>query len=59
MKNSDREKVKKFVDLPNIGEAMAADLQLIGIDHPKKLIGKDPLILPRWKNRRIVLSIIS
>ena len=24
---------------------MAADLQLIGIDHPKKLIGKDPFEL--------------
>ena len=45
MKNPDRETVKKLVDLPNIGEAIANDLQLIGIDHPKKLIGKDPFIL--------------
>jgi hypothetical protein len=45
MKNPDREKVKKVIDLPNIGKVMADGLQLIGIDHPKKLIGKDPFIL--------------
>jgi hypothetical protein len=45
MKNPDRRKVKKLVDLPNIGKVMAADLQLIGIDHPRKLIGKDPFSL--------------
>ena len=37
--------MQKLVDLPNIGKAMAKDLQLIGIDHPKKLIGKDPFSL--------------
>jgi hypothetical protein len=41
MKNPDRKTVSQLVALPNIGKAMAADLQLIGIDHPKKLIGKD------------------
>ena len=41
MKNPDRDKVKKLVDLPNIGEAIANYLQLIGVDHPKKLIGKE------------------
>lgn len=30
---------------PNIGKAMADDLLLIGIDHPKKLIGKEPFEL--------------
>lgn len=41
MKNLDREEVSRLVDLPNLGKAIAGDLQLIGIDHPKKLIGKD------------------
>jgi hypothetical protein len=45
MKNPDRENVKKLVDLPNIGDAIAKDLQYIGIDHPEKLIGKDPFVL--------------
>ena len=30
MKNTDREIVARFVDLPNIGKAIAVDLQLIG-----------------------------
>jgi hypothetical protein len=41
MKNPDRETVSRLDELPNIGKAMARDLQLIGIDHPQKLIGKD------------------
>lgn len=45
MKNPDRETVSELTELPNIGKAMAADLRLIGIDHPKKLIGKDPFTL--------------
>lgn len=45
MKTPDREKVSRLVDLPNIGKAMANDLQMIGIDHPGKLIGKDPFDL--------------
>jgi hypothetical protein len=45
MKNPDRKTVSRLEDLPNIGKAMADDLRLIGIDHPKKLIGKDPLKL--------------
>ena len=45
MKNPDREIVSRLVDLPNIGKAMAGHLQLIGIDHPKKLIGKEPFEL--------------
>ena len=42
MKNPDREKVSRLEDLPNIGEAAAADLYLIGVHHPKDLIGKEP-----------------
>jgi hypothetical protein len=45
MKNPDRETVSRLEELPNIGKAMAADLRLIGIDHPVKLIGKDPFEL--------------
>ena len=42
MKNPDRKTVSRLADLPNIGKAIAKDLQSIGIDHPRKLIGKDP-----------------
>lgn len=41
MKNPDRETVSQLIELPNIGKAIAADLQLIGIVHPKQLIGKE------------------
>lgn len=42
MKNPDRETVSKLDELPNIGKKIGADLESIGIDHPKKLIGKNP-----------------
>jgi hypothetical protein len=45
MKNPDRETVSRLIDLPNIGQAIAHDLRSIGIDHPRKLIGKDPFLL--------------
>ncbi|MDY6863238.1 MAG: helix-hairpin-helix domain-containing protein [Thermodesulfobacteriota bacterium] len=45
MKNPDRKTVSRLDELPNIGKAMAEDLHLIGIDHPKKLIGKEPFEL--------------
>jgi hypothetical protein len=45
MKSPDRETVSELTELPNIGKAMAADLHLIGIDHPQELIGKDPFAL--------------
>jgi hypothetical protein len=45
MKNPDRETISQLVELPNIGKTMAIALQSIGIDHPKKLIGKDPFEL--------------
>lgn len=31
--------------LPNIGPSLAADLRLIGIEHPAELRGKDPFLL--------------
>jgi hypothetical protein len=45
MKNPDRETVSRLDELPNIGRVMAHDLQLIGIDHPRKLIGREPFEL--------------
>jgi hypothetical protein len=47
MKNPDRTTVSKLEELPNIGRAMAADLRSIDIDHPQKLIGKNPFRLHR------------
>ncbi len=41
MKNPNRHTVAKLTDLPNIGEAIAGDLRLVGIQHPQELIGKD------------------
>ncbi len=45
MKCPDRETVSRLEELPNIGKAMANSLRLVGIDDPKKLIGKEPLEL--------------
>ncbi len=38
MKKPDRNRVSRLDELPNIGKAIAADLHLIGIDHPEKLM---------------------
>ena len=32
-------------ELPNIGKSIADKLRLIGIDHPRKLLGKEPFAL--------------
>ena len=45
MKNPDRTTVSHLEELPNIGEAMAGDLRLVGIDRPKELIGQNPFEL--------------
>lgn len=37
-----REDVMLLTHLPNIGKSLAGDLQLIGIDCPAKLHGRDP-----------------
>lgn len=47
MKKPDRHTVSRLEDLPNIGNAIAGDLRLIGIDTPKQLVGKDPFELYR------------
>lgn len=36
---------KALEQLPNIGPSLAADLRLIGIQHPKELRGKDAFVL--------------
>lgn len=41
MKNPNRKTVSQLEQLPNIGKAMAKDLHLLEIHHPKQLIGKD------------------
>ena len=45
MKNLARETVTKLTDLPNIGNKMATDLRIIGIEKPEDLVGKDPFIM--------------
>jgi hypothetical protein len=43
--NDRRDRLSKLTDLPNVGSAMARDLELIGIESPSQLVGKDPLEL--------------
>jgi hypothetical protein len=38
---------ERLEQLPNIGPAMAEDLRLIGIQHPRDLQGKEPFALYR------------
>jgi hypothetical protein len=38
-----RQRVKLLTDLPNVGPACAKDLELLGINSPSDLHGKDPL----------------
>ena len=45
MKNPDRNTISRLDALPNIGKAIAKDLELIGIEHPQKLVGKNPFVL--------------
>lgn len=45
MKNPDRSTVSRLKDLPNVGPATEGDLHLLGIDHSKKLIGKNAYAL--------------
>ena len=43
----ERQRVKLLTDLPNVGPACAKDLQLLGINSPIDLRGKDPLEMYR------------
>jgi hypothetical protein len=38
----ERSRVRRLTDLPNIGEAGAKDLRIIGIRVPDQLVGKSP-----------------
>ncbi|WP_215777843.1 helix-hairpin-helix domain-containing protein [Paludibacterium sp. B53371] len=40
-----RQQLRHLTDLPNIGPAMARDLQLLGVHAPGELAGQDPLAL--------------
>ena len=40
-----REQVVNLIDLPNIGQAMAQDLRLLGITHPDDLRDQDPCVI--------------
>ena len=41
----DRSRLVALTDLPNIGEASAKDLQLLGIHQPSQLVGRCPFEL--------------
>lgn len=38
----ERSRVRQLTDLPNVGKACAADLQLLGIHEPGQLVGRSP-----------------
>ncbi|MFN3704203.1 helix-hairpin-helix domain-containing protein [Thermomonas sp.] len=40
-----RNAVRTLADLPNVGPATAADLRLLGVEHPGQLVGRDPVQL--------------
>lgn len=42
MKARTAAEAQKLEDLPNIGKAMAGDFRLLGIAHPRQLVGRDP-----------------
>lgn len=37
-----REGIKSLQDIPNVGPAIAKDLQLLGLHRPAQLAGRDP-----------------
>ncbi|MBN1912363.1 MAG: helix-hairpin-helix domain-containing protein [Pirellulales bacterium] len=45
MKNPKRDTVARLDALPNVGKVIARDLEQIGIDHPRKLVGQNPFDL--------------
>ena len=38
----DRDRVQQLTDLPNVGEATASDLRMLGYDSPEQLVGQSP-----------------
>ena len=63
MKHPDRNTVSRLDALPNIGKTIARDLELIGIDHPQKLVGKNSFVLHdqlcQEKGYRVDLCVID
>ena len=45
MKNPDRTTVSRLQKLPNVGPATEQDFKVLGILHPRDLIGKDAFVL--------------
>jgi hypothetical protein len=45
MKARNEREVKKFTDIPNVGEAMTRDFISMGLREPKDLMRKDPFRL--------------
>jgi hypothetical protein len=43
--NMDREQYTNLEQVPNIGPSIAADLRLIGVSHPRDLIGRNPYVM--------------
>jgi len=39
------EECESLEQLPNVGPSLAADLRLLGIQHPKELAGRDAFVL--------------
>jgi hypothetical protein len=37
-----REKYTRLEEIPNVGPSLAEDLRLVGVSHPRDLIGRDP-----------------
>jgi hypothetical protein len=42
MKSANRDDITDLEDIPNVGPAIASDMQLIGVRSPHDLLGKDP-----------------
>ena len=53
MKAPNRDTVSRLDALPNIGKAISADLRLIGITHPRQLIGSDAYELHRTLSAKL------
>jgi hypothetical protein len=41
----DRQRLERLTDLPNVGPAIAKDLEMLGIESPAQLVRCDPLEL--------------
>ncbi|MEP6955938.1 MAG: helix-hairpin-helix domain-containing protein [Chthoniobacterales bacterium] len=51
-KAADARSATTLESLPNVGRSIAADLRLLGIQHPAQLIGRNPFLLYQALCRR-------